>query len=141
VAPKSVAPSAAPGLAPAALRAVGAALLGAGIWIGLAGPFGVTWGLVAVALFVGWLIGSVTRSPTGHSEPRVRAIAAAGGALAWLLALAGVYVYLSAQPSGPAQAGALVGSLSIIDYYAQNLGLLDVIEGVLLVLAAWWSAR
>ena len=59
-----------PGIAPAALRAVGAAVLGAGIWIGLAGPLNVTWGLVAVAIFVGWLVGSETRTGARFRGPR-----------------------------------------------------------------------
>jgi hypothetical protein len=126
---------------PAGLRALGAALLGAGIWIGLAGPFQLTWGLLAVAVFVGWLVGSAARSATPTPDRRVRLVAGAGGLLAWIASLVGVYVYLSALPPGPAQSGHLVGSLSLVDYYAQNLSLLDVIEGLLAAAAAWWSAR
>lgn len=125
----------------AGLRALGAALLGAGIWIGLAGPLQFTWGLLAVAVFVGWLIGTAARSTTASPDRRVRIIAGAGGLLAWLASLVGVYLYLSALPYGPAQSGHLVGSLSIVDYYAQNLSVLDLIEGLLAVAAAWWSAR
>src|SRR3989304_79720 len=85
------------------LRAVGAAILGAGIWIGFAGPLSVTlglnitWGLVAVAAFIGWLIGSATRSGAHGAEPRpsapsVRAIAVGGALFAWLAALVGGYL-------------------------------------------------
>lgn len=137
--------SAAPGLAPAALRAVGAALLGAGVWIGLAGPFAVTWGLLAVALFVGWLVGSAARSGSTASGPRVRAIAVGGALFAWVLALAGVYLYsLATLPSlGPAGASLSerIAATSILDFWGQQFGPIDALEGVLLVLAAWWSAR
>lgn len=113
----------APDLASAAVRAAGAALLGAGIWIGSAGPIGLTWGLIAVAVFIGWLVGSATRSgaygprmrgrPTrtqegatdrpaatrARSDPRVRGIAVAASLFAWVLGLVGVYLYsLAAIP-------------------------------------------
>jgi hypothetical protein len=137
--------SAAPGLAPAALRAVGAAVLGAGVWIGLAGPFAVTWGLLAVALFVGWLVGSAARSGSTASGPRVRAIAVGGAFFAWVLAFAGVYLYsLATLPSlGPAGASLSerIAATSILDFWGQQFGPIDALEGVLLVLAAWWSAR
>lgn len=164
--PKSAGPSASPGIAPAALRAVGAAVLGAGVWIGLAGPFAVTWGILAVALFVGWLVGSAARSePTTRprsatrpdsSEPartsgpsasgsRLRAVAVGGALLAWVLALAGVYLYsLAALPSlGPAgtSLSERIAATSIFAFYGQQFGPVDALEVVLLVLAAWWSAR
>lgn len=147
--PKSAAPSASPGIAPAALRAVGAAVLGAGVWIGLAGPFAVTWGILAVALFVGWLVGSAARSePTTRPRAtgsRLRAVAVGGALLAWVLALAGVYLYsLVALPSlGPAgtSLSERIAATSIFAFYGQQFGPVDALEVVLLVLAAWWSAR
>jgi hypothetical protein len=150
VTPKSVAPSAAPGLAPAALRAVGAAVLGAGVWIGLAGPFAVTWGLPAVALFVGWLVGSAARSESTASSAaasgsRLRAVAVGGALFAWVLVLAGVYLYsLATLPSlGPAgtSLSERIAATSILSFYGQQFGPIDALEGVLLVVAAWWSAR
>jgi hypothetical protein len=141
----SVAPSAAPGLGPAALRAVGAAVLGAGVWIGLAGPFAVTSGLLAVALFVGWLIGSAARSGSSTSGPRLRAVAVGGAVFAWILALAGVYLYsLATLPSlGPpgTSLSERIASTSILAFWGPQFGPIDALEGVLLVLAAWWSAR
>jgi hypothetical protein len=174
VTPKSAGPSAAPsaatGLAPPLLRAVGAAVLGAGVWIGLAGPFAVTWGLLAVALFVGWLVGSSARSgatasgatasgatasgatasgatASGASAAgsRIRAVAVGGALFAWVLALAGVYLYsLATLPSlGPAGTSLAerIAATPILSFYAQQFGPVDALEGVLLVVAAWWSAR
>jgi hypothetical protein len=145
VPPKSVAPSAVPGLAPAVLRAVGAAVLGAGVWIGLAGPFAVTWGLPAVALFVGWLVGSSARSGSTASGSRLRAVAVGGALFAWVLALAGVYLYsLATLPSlGPAgtSLSERIAATPILSFYGQQFGPIDALEGVLLVVAAWWSAR
>ena len=143
--PEIGAPSVVPSLAPAALRAVGAAVLGAGVWIGLAGPFAVTWGLLAVALFVGWLVGSTARSGATISGPRVQAVAVGGALLAWALALAGVYLYsLATLPSlGPSgtSLSERIAATSILDFWGQQFGPIDALEGVLLVVAAWWSAR
>jgi hypothetical protein len=155
VTPKSVGPRAAPGLAAAAMRAIGAAVLGAGVWIGLAGPLGVTWGLLAVALFVGWLVGSSARSGSPASGAtasaasaagsRIRAVAVGGALFAWVLALAGVYLYsLATLPSLGAAGTSLserIAATSILDFWGQQFGPIDALEGVLLVLAAWWSAR
>jgi hypothetical protein len=142
---KSVAPSAPPSLAPAVLRAVGAAVLGAGVWIGLAGPLVVTWGLLAVALFVGWLVGSSARSGMTTPQSGLRAVAVGGALFAWILALAGVYLYsLATLPSlGPAgtSLSGRIAATSIFSFYGQQFGPIDALEGVLLVVAAWWSAR
>ena len=143
--PKRVAASVAPSLAPAALRALGAAVLGAGVWIGLAGPFAVTWGLPAVALFVGWLVGSSARSGATISGSRVQAVAVGGALFAWVLALVGVYLYsLATLPSlGPAGSSLSerIAATPILSFYGQQFGPIDALEGVLLVIAAWWSAR
>jgi len=151
-------------LAPAVARAIGAAILGAGIWIGLAGPLNVTWGLLAVAIFVGWLVGSATRSGagarafatgvdsrgTGVAERRVpdrrlRFLAVGGALLAWLLALVGVYFYsLAALPSFGAAGSTLperIAGTPILAFYAQQFGPLDAIDAAALAAAAWWSAR
>jgi hypothetical protein len=146
VTPKSVGPSAAPSLAPAVVRAIGAAVLGAGVWIGLAGPFGVTWGLLAVALFVGWLVGSSARSGSSTaSAPRLRTVAVGGALFAWGLALAGVYLYsLATLPSLGSAGTSLserIAATPILSFYGQQFGPIDALEGVLLVVAAWWSAR
>jgi hypothetical protein len=137
-----------PDLSAGLLRAVGAAVLGAGIWIGVAGPLGARAGLLAVALFVGWLVGSAARSGAGARGPAVGGVAVAGGLLTWVLALVGVYVYsLAVIPDlpGGATAGAdLVARMRetpITEFYAPQFGLLDVFQGVVLLVAAWWTAR
>jgi hypothetical protein len=142
-------PAAAPtaDLPSAAFRTVGAAILGAGIWIGVAGPLGATIGLLAVALFVGWLVGSAARSGARASDPRVRAVAVAGAVLTWGAALVGVYVYSLATiprlPGAPAGSDLLsrMGETPITVFYAAQFGVLDLVQGVLLMVAAWWSAR
>ena len=124
--PRGVAPSAAPRIAPAALRALGAAVL-------------------AVALFVGWLIGSAARSGATAQGPRVQAVAVGGALFAWVVALVGVYVYsLAALPSlGPAgtSLSERIAATPILSFYGQQFGPIDALEGAFLVLAAWWSAR
>lgn len=127
---------AAPALPSAALRALGAALLGAGIWIGLAGPLNVTWGLIAVAVFVGWLVGSAAK---------VRQIAIGGALAAWGLGLVGVYLYSLATLPGLGPPGTSlterIAATPITAFYAQQFGPVDVVEAAALVAAAWWSAR
>ncbi len=130
-----------PQLLPAAARTLGAAVLGAGIWIGSAGPLQLTWGLVAVAAFVGWLIGSAARSSAPRPDPRVRALAVGGAVLTWLISLIGVYVYLSILPSEGVTPSEVVGSPSIVDFYAQQFGLLELLEAAAFLTVAWWSAR
>lgn len=132
----------------AALRTLGAALLGAGIWIGVAGPFGARLGLVAVAIFVGWLIGSSARQGAAATDGRLPAIAVGGGAVAWVLALVGVYVYsLAVIPDLPGATSAGSDLLTrlrdtpITAFYAPQVGLLDFLQGALLLGTAWWSAR
>lgn len=128
-------------LVAAGMRAAGAAVVGAVAWTVLAGPVQLTWGIVAVAVAVGWFVGAAARSGAGGRGSRVALVAGAAGALAWLLALVGVYVYLAALPSGAAESGGLTGSPSILDFYAGEFGLLDFVEGVAVVVAAWWSAK
>lgn len=122
------------GLDPAtvAVRALGAALLGAGIWIGAGGPLGLTWGLVAVAAFVGWLVGSAVRRRT----TALGATVVAGG-----IGLLGTYLYALAAAPGTTSLSERVGSVSIVDFYAQQYGLLVVVQLAALLLAAWWSSR
>ena len=143
-----------------AFRAFGAALIGAGIWAGLAGPLGLTVGIVVVAAFIGWLIGSAARSgwraprPTAGMQavtappPAVRRIAVAAASVAWLLALIGVYVYsLAVIPGLPGTTGpvidlgARIRETSIVSFYALSFGPLDVIDAAVLLITAWWSAR
>jgi hypothetical protein len=159
-------------LARAALRAFGAAVLGAAVWAVLGGPFGLTVGLVVVAAFVGWLIGSsarpasdARRRPAAYrrsqvtapaassaqataSSPTVRRIAVAAAIVAWALALAGIYVYsLAAIPALPGGGGTgtdlgqRIRETPILTFYAQSFGILDAIEGAILIVAAWWSSR
>jgi hypothetical protein len=143
----------------AAFRAFGAAVIGAGIWAGLAGPLGLTVGIVVVAAFVGWLIGSAARS--GWRAPRpsaaapavtapavVRRVAVAAAVVTWLLALVGVYVYsLAVIPGLPGTTGSgidlgeRIRETSIVSFYAQSFGPLDVIDAAVLFVSAWWSAR
>jgi hypothetical protein len=127
----------------AALRAFGVALPGAIVWILLAGPLGVTVGLIVVAAFLGWLIGSSSR---GSGQARWIAVAAA--ITAWLLALVGVYLYsLAAIPALPGAGpdgtdlAQRIGETPILTFYAQSFGILDAFEGAVLVVTAWWSAR
>jgi len=143
-------------MAAVTVRAIGAALLGAGIWIGFAGPLNVTlglnitWGLVAVAAFIGWLVGSATRSGPRDAGPRpsanrVRAVAVGGALFAWLLGLLGVYLYsLAALPNlGPAGStfAERMAATPIVTFYAQQVGPIDLVEVLALLVTAWWSAR
>jgi hypothetical protein len=94
-----------------------------------------------VALFVGWAVGAAARSAHPGRGPRTARIAGLAGGGAWLVALTGVYVFLAAQPSGTAASGSLTGSPSILDFYAGNLGLLELAQGLAVVVMAWRTAR
>jgi hypothetical protein len=151
-----------------ATRAVSAALLGAFVWAVVGGPLGLTVGLLVVAAFVGWLIGSSARAGSVprrrpgivHPSPApaptrvrpagpnaVRWIAVAAAVVAWLLALVAIYAYsLAAIPALPGGTGGedvfqRIRDTSILTFYAQSFGILDAIEAGVLVLAAWWSSR
>ena len=69
----------------------------------------------------------------------------AGAALAWILALVGVYLYsLAALPSvGPAGTtlAERIAATPIASFYAQQFGPLDAVEAAAILVAAWWSAR
>ena len=127
------------GIRRAALRASGAALGGAVAWAVLGGPFGVTVGLVVVAAFVGWLIGTSARP--------VRWIAVAAALAAWLVALVAIYAFsLAAIPAlpGGADGTSLLDRLRetpILSFYGQSFGILDAIEGAVVIGVAWWSSR
>jgi hypothetical protein len=155
----------------AATRALGAALFGAFVWAVVGGPLGLTVGLLVIAAFVGWLIGSSaragsvprsrpgiahasTRPATAPAAPRppapdaVRWIAVAAAVLAWVLALIAIYLYsLAAIPALPGAIGGgadifqRIRETSIFTFYAQSFGILDAIEAGVLVLVAWWSSR
>jgi hypothetical protein len=124
----------------AAWRASGAALAVAAAWALLGGPFGVTVGLVVVAAFGGWLIGTSARP--------WRWIAVAAAVAAWFVALVAIYLYsLAAIPALPGAAGSgtdlgeRIRETSIVAFYAQSFGILDAIQGAVLIGTAWWSSR
>lgn len=132
----------------ALLRTLGAALLGAGLWVFVGGPLGAHVGLLAIALFAGWMIGAAARSGAGSRGGPAVPVALAGALVAWALALTGVYVYsLAAIPGLPgadASGTDLVSRMRdtpIGTFYAAQFGLLDALEGVLLLGTAWWTAR
>jgi len=155
-----------------AIRAFGAAVLGAGVWAVAAGPLGVTVGLIVVAAFAGWLIGTAARGSDASRRRRTRAgaavddgssgradadarrlrvvrtVAVSAAVFGWLLALVAVYLYsLAAIPGLPGGAAAStdlaerIRQTSIVAFYAQSFGLLDVLEGAILIATAWWAAR
>jgi hypothetical protein len=77
----------------------------------------------------------------------VRWVAVAAAVLAWVLALIAIYLYsLAAIPALPGATGGgdlfqRIRETSILTFYAQSFGILDAIEGAVLVLVAWWSSR
>lgn len=84
-------------------------------------------GLVAVALFGGWLAGVAVRGAAAGSDRDRRPLAAgaaAGGILAGLVA-----TWIAAAVGG--------GSLGLVDFLAETLGFLVPIQVALAAVAAW----
>ncbi|OGN81041.1 MAG: hypothetical protein A2X23_10340 [Chloroflexi bacterium GWC2_73_18] len=144
-------PSAPPATAPPDLRAAalygaGVAPLGAGLWIG-ATALDVQAGLLAVAIFAGWLIGTTTtagawRGAARGRDRRVTLLALTAAGAAWLTAQAGGYLYqMATTPGATTTLGERIATTSILDFYAQQASPLDALALAVLLAVAAWSAR
>jgi hypothetical protein len=122
-----------------ALALGSAAALGTGgVWALLAAVLGLHIGLIVVAAFGGWLIGSAVRS----SGPRAQAWAIVLALSAWLVG--SVLEFVIAQLLLPAASTPPGQRLTISGYLDYLGGTFDVIEALaiaLLVFVAWRSAR
>ncbi|MFM2105620.1 MAG: hypothetical protein RL338_652 [Chloroflexota bacterium] len=87
-------------------------------------------GLVAVALFGGWLAGVLVRGAAGSDRDR-RPIAAGAAAAGIIAGLVATWV----------AAGLLGGSLGLVDFLAETLGLLVPLQVALAAAAAWVAGR
>jgi hypothetical protein len=121
-------------------RAIGiAAALGTGVvWAVFSALFGFHLGLLAVAAFGGWIIGSSVQ-PTGKARRQLAALLAA---VAWLVGSVGDFVI--SQALLPAAATPLDARLSIGGYVDNTVGTFDVVQAAaiaILVIVAWRSAR
>lgn len=93
-----------------ALQAMAAGLIGAAVVAFLGGPLSVTFGLVGVAVVIGWVVGSIVRPSLGL---------AIGIAVA-SIALGLVGIWLFARLEG--------GVLGLTDYFAEVQGPLVLLE-------------
>lgn len=107
-------------------------------------PLGLTWGLIAVGVVGGWVIGGAVARGAWQREPhlpdrRVRLWAAVLGALSWL---GGLFVaYVASGLFFPAATTPLTERISFADYI---LGTFDIAHGaaaLVLIFVSWRSAR
>ncbi|HWH23792.1 MAG TPA: hypothetical protein VNW68_02745 [Candidatus Limnocylindria bacterium] len=125
-----------------ALTAVGVSL----VYGLLIYPVGLTWGLIAVAVAGGWLIGKgILRGAWagGVAQPSriLQALAAALGVLAWLGAFAIAYIVAELLLVSDRS---LLDRLSIIGYWDYIAGTYDLFHAASLgaiAIAGWWSTR
>jgi hypothetical protein len=103
-------------------RGAAVALGGAAMFVLLGGPVSVTAGLVAVAGVVGWLVGSIVRSPG-------RAVALAVGST--VLGLLGIWFFALSEG----------GTLGLVEYLAEVQGVLVPVELAAAAVMAAASAR
>jgi hypothetical protein len=116
-----------------------AAALGTGVvWAVFSALFGFHLGLLAVAAFGGWIIGSSVQ-PAGNSRRRLAAVLAI---MAWLVG--SVLDFVISQALLPAAATPLAARLSIGGYIDNTVGAFDIVQVAaiaILVIVAWRSAR
>lgn len=104
-------------------------------------------GLLALAAVGGWLIGATTRVgawSTAVSLPSwpVRGVAIAFGGLAWVAGLYGAYLLsLLIRPDSSLTFGERLAQSSFGDWLAPQFGVLQILELLLFVGIAWYSAR
>lgn len=119
------------------MTAAGLALLTALAWALLRGILELTTGLLAVAAFGGWTIGTSVRT-----APRARSIALATAAASWLAGL--VLTWLVAMAVLPGSSRTFVERVEhtpFLEWLAPQLGLLDLAGLLLLTGAAVYAAR
>lgn len=110
--------------------AVAIGLIGAAIFVLLAGGFALGAGLLVVAALIGRLVGlSLVTAPLAREPRSAAAVAIAVGSI--LLGLAGTWAY--ARWEG--------GVLAPADYLAETFGLLVPLELAVAAAVARWSAR
>jgi hypothetical protein len=107
-------------------------------------PVGLTWGLIAVGVVGGWVIGAAVARGAWRGEPhlpdrRLRLWAAALGLISWL---GGMFVaYVASGLLFPAANTPLTERITFGDYIA---GTYDIAHGaatVVMVVVSWRSAR
>jgi len=120
-------------VARAAAFALPGAVIADMVYIGLAGPFAFSAGLVVVGIFAGRIVGLSARLGAGGRVPSdSRVVVALLVTLAWF-AVAQIGTWLYARSEG--------GVLPILDYLLQAFGPVVPLTAIAAVLAAWWSAR
>lgn len=119
----------------------------AAVWALASGVFDVSWGLVILAAAGGWLIGSSVslgawRGVAHPPDPRVQAIAAAEGVVAWIAGTFGGYVVgLALLPGSTASLGERMANAPFADALLSQFSLVDIASILLLAGIAWRSAR
>ena len=132
---------------PAVAFGVAALLAVAVVWALAVGLFDVTWGLVIVGAGGGWLIGAAVsygawRGTEHVEDARIRVIAAACGATAWLAGSFGGYlVGLLLLPASSASLGERIANAPFPAALTAQFSLVDVAAIVLLAVLAWRTAR
>jgi hypothetical protein len=110
-----------------------AGLVGAAVTVVLGGVLSLSAGLLVVAAGTGWAIGTATRVGAGDAFGRDRRPWVALGLAIVTVALGQIGLWLYARTEG--------GVLALPDYLAQTFGLLVLVQAVVALGLAWWSAR
>jgi len=124
-----------------------AALAVTAAWVLLAGLADVSWGMIAVAVAGGWLIGSWSAYGGWGEAPHVPAVRlrqlAAGLALgAWVLGWIGTYLWTRAiLPSSTLDLAGRIQQTPFTSWFAGLFGPVEALEVVVIAAMAWRAAR
>jgi hypothetical protein len=129
------------------LAAIGAAVLGAMLWLVAGGVLDLGGGLIVVAVVVGWLVGGAAAFGAWRGRPhlgagRIRLLALVMGLATWLVGT--VLLYLFAEITLPGSSRPLADRLAstpLLDWLAPQFLPLGLLELLLIGGVSWWSAR
>jgi predicted permease len=115
-----------------------AALATGAVWALLSAALGFHLGLLVLAAFGGWIIGSAVKS----AGPKRRALAAILGAVAWFVGSVLDFVVSQAILPGAATSLATrVTAGAYLDYTSAQFDIIQIAAIAILVVVSWRSAR
>jgi hypothetical protein len=142
------APAARSDLFGAVVYGLAGAVLVAIVWLVAAGTLALTWALVGVAAFGGWVVGSAVgwgawnRTGPRRTHPVARLIAIALALLAWLGGTYLAYLWklvVSARADEPV--AQRLAEQDFARWLPSEFGPLQIAQLAVIALLAWWSSR